>query len=90
MSNQVGVEKIEALVDALKVLAVAGKKVSADKKINLEDLPTVIALVPQLPKIIEAVTPWKEIIAEGKDIDVAEVVLLIQKVNEAVKEIEKA
>lgn len=90
MSEQIGVEKIEKVVESLKHLAIAAKKISADKKVSLEDLPAAMELLVKLPGIVESFTAWKEIIAQGKDIDVAEVVELIKKVDAAAKEIEAA
>lgn len=90
MSEQIGIEKIEEVVESFKHLAIAAKKISADKKLSLEDLPAAMELLVKLPGIVESFSAYKEIIAQGADIDVAEVVLLIKKIDEAVKEIEKA
>lgn len=85
-----GTEKIEAILGDIKELVIVGKKVKADGKVDLADLPHVIALVPKLPKFIEDFKAIGEAVEEGKDIDVAEVVGLIQKVHALVKEIEAA
>lgn len=90
MSNQVGTDKIEKLAEVLKVLTIAGKRISADKKVDINDLQHVIALVPQLSALAEVVTSFGDLIAEGKDLDVAEVVALIQLVDKKVKEVEAA
>ncbi len=85
-----GTEKIEALAESLKKLAIVAKKVSADKKISIEDLPAAMALLPELPAIIKSFSDLGEVLDEGKDLDVAEVVALIQAIHSKVKEIEKA
>lgn len=85
-----GTEKIEKAADALAHIAVAAKKITADKKVDLQDLPAAMELVTKLPEIIAVVSEWQELVAEGKDLDVAEVVALIKKVDEIVKKIEKA
>lgn len=85
-----GTEKIEAILGNVKELVIIGKKVKADGKVDLADLPHVIALVPKLPKFIEDFKAIGEAVDEGKDIDVAEVVGLIQKIHALVKEIEAA
>ena len=90
MSEKIGVDKIEKVVEAVKHVAIAAKKISADKKVDLADLPAAMELLVKLPSIVESLSAWKDILAQGKDIDVAEVVLLIQKIDAAVKEVEKA
>jgi hypothetical protein len=90
MSEQIGIDKIEKVVESLKHVALAAKKISADKKVDLADLPAAMELLVKLPLIIDSFTAWKEVIEQGKDIDVSEVIVLIQKVNGMVKEIEKA
>lgn len=85
-----GTEKIEKAAEALSKLVIAGKKISEDKKVNLEDLPAAMALVVELPSIVSAFSDLKGLVEEGKDIDVAEVVSLIKKVDELVKAVEQA
>lgn len=89
MSEQIGIDKLEKVVESFKHIAVAAKKISADKKVDLADLPAAMELLVKLPSIVESFTAWKEILEQGRDIDVAEVVVLIQKIDAAVKEIEK-
>lgn len=89
-SVKLGTENIEKVADAIKELVIVGKKVAADKKVNLEDLPVVIGLATKLPKLAEAFQALGEALDEGKDLDVAEVVALIQAVHNKVKEVEKA
>lgn len=85
-----GVEKIEAVAESLKKLAIAGKKISEDKKIGLEDLGVIVALASDAPKIIESFSALGEAFAEVKDIDVAEAIQLIQIISKKIKEIEVA
>ncbi|MDQ3159089.1 MAG: hypothetical protein M3P98_03090, partial [bacterium] len=66
-----GTEKIEAILGDLKILAIAAKKISADKKVSLEDLPHVIALLPKLGQFFENFKAVGEAFEEGKDFDVA-------------------
>lgn len=88
--SQLGTEKIEQIVESLKHVAIAAKKISADKKIDLQDIPAAMELLVKLPGIIENVKELGEAWKEVKDIDVSEVVSLIQKLDAAIKEIEKA
>lgn len=85
-----GTEKIEAILEDIKEIAILGKKISEDKKVDIADLPSVIAFVPKIPKILGDIKAIGEAVEEGKDIDVAEIVGLIQKIDKAIKEIEKA
>lgn len=89
-SEKIGTDKIEKIVESVKHLAVAAKKISADKKVDLADLPAAMELLVKLPSIVESLSAFKEVIAQGKDLDVAEVVELIKKIDAAVKEVEKA
>jgi F0F1-type ATP synthase delta subunit len=88
--NKLGTEKIETLATVLTALVIAGKKVKADGKVDVNDLQHVIALVPQLSPLADIVSNFGDLIAEGKDLDVAEVVTLIQLVDKKVKEVEAA
>ena len=90
MSEKLGTEKIEKLAGVLTALVIAGKKVKADGKVDVNDLPHVIALVPQLSDLADVVSNFGDLINEGKDLDVAEVVALIQLVDKKVKEVEAA
>jgi hypothetical protein len=85
-----GAQKIEAILGHIKELVIIGKKVKADGKVSMEDLPHVIGILPKLPKMVEDFKHFGAAIEEGKDIDVAEVVAVIQKLHAMVKEIEAA
>lgn len=88
--TKLGTEKIEMVAEALKDLVIVGKKVTADKKLNMEDLPVLFTLIPQLPAIAKAFSHYSEVIDEGKDLDVSEIISLIQEVSKKVKEVEQA
>jgi hypothetical protein len=85
-----GTEKIEKLVDALAHVAVAAKKISNDKKVDLQDIPAAMEVLVKIPEIVSAFSELGQAFDEAKDLDVAEVVSLIKKVDEKVKLIEKA
>lgn len=89
MREKLGVEKIEAILDSVKEIVIAGKKVKEDGKIDASDLVHILPLIQKLPKFIEDFKAIGEAFEEGKDIDVSEAVMLIQKIHEKVKEIEK-
>lgn len=87
---KLGTEKIEAIVKNLKDVIILTKVIREDGKVDLNDLPVIVAFLPKLPSLIEDFKAIGEAYAEIKDIDVAEVIHLIQKINEAVKEVEQA
>jgi hypothetical protein len=88
--SQLGTEKIEKIVESLTHVAVAAKKISADKKVDLQDIPAAMELLVKIPEIVSAFSDLSESWKEVQDVDVAEVIQLITLVNEKVKLIEKA
>lgn len=87
---KIGTENIEKVVDAIGHLVLAGKKISEDKKVDLNDLPVLIELGKKLPEIVAAFKSLEPAFSEVKDLDVQEVIDLIVKINDKVKEIEQA
>ena len=85
-----GTEKIEAIADSLKEVAILIKKISADKKVDISDIAHLVAFLPKIDDIIVSIKDIGQAVEEGKDIDVAEIVSLIQKIHGKLKEIEKA
>lgn len=85
-----GTEKIESIAESIKKLIIVTKKISADKKVDLNDLPTVVAFLPELGNILDSFKDLGDAWSEAKDIDVQEVVNLIVEINKKVKEIENA
>ena len=74
----------------ISLLLLSALVIKADGKVDLADLPHVIAIIPKLGKFIEDFKAIGEAVEEGKDIDVAEIVALIQKIHSKLKEIEAA
>jgi hypothetical protein len=85
-----GTEKIEEIAEAIKEVAVLAKKISEDKKVDIQDLAHLVAFLPKIDKIIEAFKSLGEAVEEGKDLDVPEIISLIQVVHSKIKEITKA
>lgn len=73
------------LLDGVKVVLVAGKKVMADGKVNLQDLPVAVELLQKINVLVAAVDGIDKVPAEIKDIDIAELQLLGAKVIEIVQ-----
>jgi hypothetical protein len=85
-----GTEKIEAIADSLKEVAILIKKISADKKVDITDIAHLVAFLPKIDEIIASMKDLGQAVEEGKDIDVAEIVALIQKIHGKLKEVEEA
>jgi hypothetical protein len=87
---ELGTQKIEKIVDAITHVVVAGKKITADKKVDLNDLPAAMELLTKVPEIVEAFKDVGDAGQEAKDVNVDEVIQLITLVNAKVKLIEQA
>ena len=85
-----GTEKIEAIAESLKEVAILIKKISADKKVDIQDIAHLVAFLPKIDDIILSMKDLGKAVEEGKDIDVAEIVSLIQKIHSKLKEVEQA
>ena len=85
-----GTEKIEAIAESLKEVAILIKKISADKKVDIQDIAHLVAFLPKIDDIILSMKDLGKAVEEGKDIDVAEIVALIQKIHSKLKEVEQA
>lgn len=85
-----GVESIEQVKESLKKLVIAGKKISADGKIGIDDVAHVIALASEFPAMLDSFKKFGEAFEEIKDVDVNEAIALIQSFHKAIKEIEAA
>jgi ABC-type oligopeptide transport system ATPase subunit len=85
-----GTEKIEAIAESLKEVAILIKKISADKKVDIQDIAHLVAFLPKIDDIILSMKDLGKAVEEGKDIDVAEIVSLIQKIHSKLKEVEEA
>ena len=85
-----GTEKIEAIAESLKEVAILIKKISADKKVDIQDIAHLVAFLPKIDDIILSMKDLGQAVEEGKDIDVAEIVALIQKIHSKLKEIQAA
>lgn len=87
---ELGTEKIDAILDTIKVLGVTGKKVLADGKVNIADLPHAIALLSQVSVMVDSVKGAKGALKQAKDLKEDEVVAIIQKIYDVVEAIESA
>lgn len=84
------VKELKELLIALQIIGVFAKKVAADKKVNLEDLPYLVDLAKQMDQILAAVDGLSEIDEELKDIDEAEAMEVLGQLIKSVKAIKAA
>lgn len=85
-----GTEKIEAAAESLKKLVIAGKKISEDGKVGVEDIAHLVKLMTEANEIVKSFKDLGEAFEEVKDLDVAEVIALIQVISKKIKEVEAA
>lgn len=84
------VKELKELIIALQIIGVFAKKVAADKKVNLEDLPYLVDLAKQMDEVLAGIDGLGEVDDEIKDIDEAEAMELLGQVLKAVKAIKAA
>ncbi|MBA3756781.1 MAG: hypothetical protein H0X02_11370 [Nitrosomonas sp.] len=90
MSEKKDIKEISELIDGIEAAGVPVAKALADGKINALDLPYAMDLVKGHQKIIDAVQGISGVIPEGKDIDPAEAVIIVQKLMSVAKKIKEA
>jgi len=84
------IDKILLILERIEVLGVSGKKIMADGKVNIADLPEAVKLLSDIKKMMEAFSGAKEAFEEMKDLDSAEGMEILKKLYEVGKNIEKA
>lgn len=90
MSEAKSVKELKELIIAIEPVVVFIKKVAADKKVGLDDLPYLIDLSKQLDTIAQGADGADEIVAELKDLDEAEVMEVIGQLIKLAKAIKAA
>lgn len=84
-----GIKEISELLDGVKLLAVSGKKIAKDG-ISAEDVAHVVTLFTNFNTIVEAYKGLGEASEEIKNLDQSEVIEIIGKLYEIVRDVEKA
>lgn len=90
VKQEMGIEQVLELLDAVKKLAVAGIKIGADGKINTGDLMEVVALAKDADSIIEGFKDLDVAMKQLKDVDEMEAAQLVAKGFEIAKAIKSA
>jgi hypothetical protein len=78
--ESVGIKESQELLECLEVLAVAGKKIGADGKLSVHDLPVVMGILQNAGIIMAGFQGVKEIKDEAKDYSAEELQALGAKV----------
>lgn len=82
MAEAKGIKETLELLDGVKVLVVEAKKILADGKLSLSDLPVALELLQKFSVLSAAVQGAGEIVGEVKDISGDEANQIIAKVLE--------
>jgi len=85
-----GIKEILELIHGMKVIAITGKSVLADGKINLADIGSVMALLNKQAELTAAFTGLAEAQAEAKDMTLDEVSQVVAAFIAAAKEVQAA
>lgn len=86
----VAIKESLEVMEGLKALGIAAKKISADGKVNLADLPEILALLQKVQLIVESVKGVDQIPAEIKDLSEEESKELLAKLFEVMAAIKAA
>lgn len=87
---KIGIKEISEVLEGVKVLGVSGKKIFADGKVSVADLPEAMALVAKAQAIVDAVEGIDGVFPEVKDMDGAEAQAVLAKVFEVIAAIKGA
>lgn len=74
-----GIEQIMEAFAGLKVLAKFAGAITADGKINAEDLKHLVDAAKDFQVILDGIQDIDEALAEAKDLDEAEVILIVSE-----------
>jgi hypothetical protein len=84
------IKEVKELVKGIELLAVTAAEVMADGKVDSTDLGSAINLLSKSGVIVEAVKGIKEIPAEIKDVDQAELIELGSMLYELIIKVKEA
>lgn len=90
MSEVKGIKEINEIFDGLDVLAAFAGGVMADGKVDVKDIDDLVSLATKFGTLQEAISGAKDAVAEGKDLDQAEVVAILGRVYQTVEMFAKA
>lgn len=80
------INQLLELLDGIAILVNTGVAIGADKQVSASDLTHLVGLLNEVGTIVEAVKGLKELPAEVKDLDQAELLQLGARVFDMVKD----
>jgi hypothetical protein len=86
----VGIENLKKLNAGLELLLTQIVETYADKKVDASDIGHLVELLKGFPVLIEMVKAIKEVPAEAKDVDAAELIVLANDYFQMISRIVKA
>ncbi len=78
MKENLGIDKLELAAKHAKGLVSVGEKIMKDGEVNMADIQHAPELAEHLGGLVKAAADYKEMVAQGKDIDALEAVKLVQ------------
>lgn len=88
--GQKGIKEISEFLAGVRLLGVDAKKVLADKKVNLADLPVAMDLLQHSDAIVQAAVGADQIPAEVKDLSAEEAQQVLAELFDVMKSIREA
>lgn len=90
MGEKKGTKEIIEVLEGMKSVALFGKKVGADGKVDLKDIPALVELAQNSKSISDAVENLNEVPSEIKDLDGEEAKAILAKLLEVLASIKAA
>jgi len=88
MGNK-GLKEITELFNALDLIAKTAGKVYKDKKVDMADLPLLIDVAVNVKVLMDAFAGLDEAVAEVKDLEAAEQLVIVQRLFQVAKNYEE-
>lgn len=85
-----GIAELQELIAGLELLAITGKKIMADGKVNLADAAHLVELGTKLDVVVKAFDGLAQVKEEAKDIDAQEALALVRRLFDASENYHKA
>ena len=87
---ETGIKEITELFDGLDLIAEAGGKVYADKKVDMSDLPVLINIAVNAKTVLDAISGLKGVKAEAADLDSTEQFEIVKRLFQVAEKYETA
>lgn len=90
MAEEKGIKEISELIAGLELVAVAAKKIGADGKVNMADIPVAVEVLTKMSALVAAVDGINQLPAEVKDLSGEEAQELLTLLLAAVRNVKAA